>query len=51
MEHVLSKDKCKVQENISSMRNWAVEVWGASGSLSVGQEVTKCTELIALQGR
>lgn len=45
MECELPKDKCKVDENISSRRNWAVEVWGASGSLQFGQGVTKCTSV------
>lgn len=35
MERELSKDKYKVDENISSMRNWAVEVWGASGAFEL----------------
>lgn len=35
MECEMSKDKCKVQENISSMRNWAVAFGESQGAFEL----------------
>lgn len=35
MEREMSKDKCKVQVNISSMRNWAVKIGEYQGAFEL----------------